>query len=56
MPAMMRAATVHEKAFLIAAVGELTKLRIAPPADEFEVLFERFAQTVFVRGYVAWHM
>ena len=53
-PAAMVPATFSAKAYLVAVVGELTKLGARPGADEFEVLFERFAQAVFARGYVTW--
>jgi hypothetical protein len=52
-PGEARAATFREKAYLIAVVGELTKLGVAIGSDELETLFEYFAQAVFARGYVA---
>jgi hypothetical protein len=52
-PATMKAATFREKAYLVAVVGELTKLGVVVGSDELETLFEYFAQAVFARGGVA---
>jgi len=45
-----RLATFREKAFFIAAVGELAKLGHRPGSDEFESLCEYFCEAVFSRG------